>query len=241
MLFKFIKNHTLKWYDFIFNLILPKHCLNCKKEGDWICSSCYSLLNFEKQYCLSCKKENKNGYFCNQCKNKYFLDGVLIAGDYNNKILAQLIKQLKYYHAEDISKILAQFLKDFIIHYQKKNNFQLENFIFMPVPLHIKRENFRGFNQSQKILQEFSKFFKITINTKDLIKIKNTKAQAKLNEKERKENIKGSFDWKGLDLNEKNIILIDDVVTTGSTLNECAQVLKNNGAEKILGLVIAKG
>ena len=238
---KYIKNRALLGRDFLFDLVLPKYCLNCEKEGEWLCPTCYSLLDFKKQYCLNCKKENKTGYFCSQCKNKYALDGVLIAGDYDNKILSRLIKQLKYHFAQDIAKILAQFLKDFILHYQKGNEFKMEDFLFIPVPLHKKRENSRGFNQSQKILEEFSKLFDIKIDIKNLIKTKNTKAQAKLNEEERKENMKDAFIWKGSDLKGKKIILIDDVATTGSTLNECALVLKNNGSEMVLGLVIAKG
>ncbi len=236
-----IKNHVLKGRDFIFDFILPKYCLNCRKEGEWLCAQCQDLLTFKKQYCLHCKTFNTSGKFCSSCEKKYFLDGVLIAGDYDNQILAELIKKIKYHFAKDVSEILAQFLKNFVLEYQKKNNFNLKNFILIPIPLHKKRENFRGFNQSYELTQKFAEFFDLKINKHDLIKIKNTKAQAKLNENERKNNIKESFSWQGKNLKKQNIILIDDVVTTGSTLNECARILKNNGAGEIIGLAVAKG
>jgi ComF family protein len=237
----YIKNHALKERDFVLDLVLPKHCVNCGKEGEWLCNKCQNLLKFKKQYCFGCKIINQSGKFCVQCKNQYSLDGILIAGDYDNKILAELIKKLKYHFAKDISKILAQFLKDFILDYKQENNLNLEDFILIPVPLHKKRENFRGFNQSEEIVRYFASFFNLKINKHNLIKIKNTKAQAKLNEEERRDNIKNSFLWKGNNLKNQNIILVDDVATTGATLNECALVLKENGARKILGLVVAKG
>ena len=236
-----IKNHALKWRDFLFDLFFPKYCVHCKKEGEWLCSSCFPLLSFKKQYCPECKKENKNGFFCSQCKNKYFLDGALIAGDYDQQILAELIKKLKYNFAKDISKILAQFLNNFILKYQKENNLDLKNFLFIPVPLHKKKKNFRGFNQSEEINKELSSLLNLKSDSKNLIRIKNTKAQAKLNAKERKENVKNSFFWKGENLKRKNIILLDDVFTTGATLDECARILKENGAGQVLGLTVAKG
>lgn len=236
-----IKNHVLEGRDFIFDLVLPKYCLHCGREGSWVCSRCQTLLNFKKQYCLECKTINKTGNFCLSCQKKYNLDKVLIAGDYDNKLLAELIKKLKYHFAKDIAKILAEFLKNFILEYQKENDFNLKDFILIPVPLHKKRQNFRGFNQSKEITIIFSKFFNLEISTNNLIRIKNTKAQAKLNEDERKNNIKNSFLWQGKNLQGQNIILIDDVVTTGATLNECARVLKNNGAGEVLGLAVAKG
>ena len=111
----------------------------------------------------------------------------------------------------------------------------------LPISLHKKRKRWRGFNQAEIIARELKNYFDIDMSTEKLIRIKHKKAQAKLGEEERKNNIKNCFGWQGDRLNKRNIILVDDVVTTGSTLNECAKVLKENGAGEVWGLVVAKG
>ena len=108
------------------------------------------------------------------------------------------------------------------------------------MPLHKKRQRLRGFNQSEQLARAISKNFNLEINH-NLIRIKHKKAQAKLHEKNRWENIKNCFSYQGKNLNNKNILLIDDVATTGATLNECAKVLKENNAKEVWGLVVAKG
>lgn len=85
-----------------------------------------------------------------------------------------------------------------------------------------------------------NKFLDWNEDRENLIRIKYKKPQAKLKAKDRRENIQGSFAWRGAKLKKRNIILIDDITTTGSTLEECARILKQNGAKEVWGLVIAK-
>ncbi len=262
----FLKNHVNQLRDFIFDLIFPIECLLCGKEGAWLCKRCFSKLKFkDQQYCLSCKKENKFGSFCLHCQPNYYLDGVWIAGDYDDKILAQLIKNFKYRFAQDIALILGNFLTIFLKNllnqyritgsnirdgqmWRKFNNlaatpqifFDFYKSIIIPVPLHKKRLRWRGFNQSQNLTQTIGQNFNLKIN-RNLIRIKHKKPQAKLGEYQRKHNVKDCFAWQAYPLNNQNIILIDDVTTTGSTLNECAKILKKNGAKEVWGLVVAKG
>ena len=204
---------------------------------------------------LALQKKNKFGEFCKDCSQPYYLNGVWIAGDYNNKIISKLIKNIKYHFAKDISEVISKFLNIFlgslisrynIIHPEELEIKTLEKFnnsIIIPVPLHKKRKKWRGFNQSEIIAKKLVKNFQLknNLDTKNLIRIKHKKAQVKLSKKEREKNIKDCFFWIGKNLKNKNIILIDDVTTTGSTLNECAKVLKNNGAKEVWGLVIANG
>jgi ComF family protein len=250
----------------IFDLIFPLECLDCGKEGSYLCKECFKKLKINKsQYCLECKALNDYGEFCDNCQPKYNLKGILIAGNYDDEILSCLIKNLKYKFSFDIAKILSNFLFLFLKEKISKTKINLsdiekflnqerlrklkksplffndlKNTVIIPVPLHKKRENWRGFNQSELIANNISILLKISLLS-NLKRIIHKKPQAKLNEKERKENIKNCFVWEGKNLNQKNIILIDDVVTTGSTLNECARILKNAGAGEIWGLVLAKG
>lgn len=251
---------------FILDLLFPVECLGCGKNKEWLCQECFKKLKFnDEQYCLHCKKKNKFGEFCNNCHSNYYLNGVWTAGNYDDVVLANLIKNLKYRFAKNIAAILGNFLTIFLknliniakiskfdiaqgIHWQKfakiaespKVFFNLKNTLLVPVPLHKKRYKWRGFNQAQIITEYVAKNFNLLLSNQ-LIRKKHKKAQAKLKEDERKINIQGCYEWKGDNLNNYNIILIDDVTTTGSTLNECAKVLKKAGAKEIWGLVVAKG
>lgn len=222
--------------SFILNLLFPLECLGCKSEGLWLCEKCFRRLKFnDKKYLLK-----------TPCLNEIF-----IAGDYDDKVLADLIKKLKFNFVDDIAPILGRFLSLFwsgIIfnHPELKNQGIIKNELnnssiyLIPLPLSKKRKNWRGFNQSELIAKIFNEDYDYMINY-DLKRIKDTKAQSSLDEKERAENIKNCFTWTGADLKDKIIILIDDVITTGATLNEAARILKADGAKKVYGLVIAKG
>ena len=113
--------------------------------------------------------------------------------------------------------------------------------LVVPVPLSRKRRRWRGFNQAELLARAVAQNYGLTLDSNNLIRIKHKKPQAKLNEIHRLANVKECFAWRGGDLNKKNIILVDDVVTTGATLNECAKVLKAAGAGQVWGLVVAKG
>lgn len=213
--------------SFILNLLFPLECLCCKTEGSWLCEKCFRQLKFNDQkYILPAPN----------------LEEIFIAGDYDDKVLAALIKKLKFNFINDLAPILGRFLSLFwegIIfnHPELKNKTDV---LLIPIPLSRKRQNWRGFNQAELIAHSFNLNYNYETSF-NLKKIKNTKAQSSLNESERAENIKNCFSWTGENLKDKIIILIDDVITTGATLNEAADVLQEAGAKKVYGLVVAKG
>ncbi len=240
--------------NLILDIILPIECLNCGLEGEYLCPKCFSQLSFSDEKYLKPARVNLK---INELKKIY------IAGDFENSILHNLIIKYKYNFISPLGKILADFL---IIFWQKtfinnvlgslsgrRKNFSAAPFLVIPIPLSKKRERWRGFNQAEILAREFSVYFgyKLCLNLK---RIKHKKPQAALNEAERLENMKNTFVWQDTNKNQpgasenikKNlgdytIILVDDVITTGATLNEAARVLKSAGAKKIYGLVLAKG
>lgn len=115
------------------------------------------------------------------------------------------------------------------------------NILIIPVPLHKRRQRWRGFNQAEIIARQLSACFCLDLTLNQLVRQRYTKPQAKLNTLRRWQSIKGSFSWQGASLNNQTVFLIDDVATTGATLNECARILKQAGADKVWGLVIARG
>lgn len=257
----------IKSFKVIINTLFPIECCVCGKEDVWTCDSCIVEIKSNSiSFCPACGSGNNYFRFCEQCRKKFHLEGVWIASEYKNKQISHLIKSMKYGFAKEVGNSLALFLSFFLedlfrqaslSSFLSGNEFipkkfqailktpkimtdALSNTIIIPVPLHIRRMKWRGFNQSEIIAQELSKITDIATDNKNLIKTKNNRPQTKLMAADRKQNAKDAYAWQGKNIKNKNIILLDDVCTTGATLNECAKVLKKNGAGEIWGLVLAK-
>lgn len=162
-----------------------------------------------------------------ECKSETSLDGVVVAVHYN-QAAATIVEELKYnlYFAVagEIGKVVKESYK----------GSGLDCEVSVPVPLHKFKENYRGFNQAELI----AKFLEVKVDN-CIKRTKNTKTQVKLNKKERQENLKDVFCLKN-PIAYKSVLLVDDVMTTGTTLEECASVLKKSGVEKVYGLVFAR-
>ncbi len=231
---------NFKLFKPLLDLIFPIYCISCKKEGNWLCKKCSDGLRTKDfQTCPLCSKQNKTGKFCKKCKNKN-LNGILITGEYENYLLKSLIKQYKYKFTKEISTHLGDFLYLFLKQIKKENHpIFKEEYLITAVPLHKKRQNWRGFNQSEELAKIISKKMDVKMES-SLKRIKNTDPQATLNKEERTTNIKNCFKWQGEKIHNKNILIIDDVTTTGSTIEECAKEFKKQGAKNIWALVVAK-
>lgn len=226
---------TMEYLKAIWDIIFPKKCINCGREGSYLCEDCLSLIPINPfEYCL-CERMEKRSR-CDYCKNRN-LDRIMSATDFNDRIVKKAIHKLKYGCIESLSAPLA-FL---VLSHLEAINCQIDkNFVIIPVPMHIKKKRRRGFNQSEEIARLISKTTTIPLST-TLIKIKETKPQMELNRNERIENIKDCFAINNKEeIKNKIILLLDDVYTTGTTMNECAKVLKENGAKEVWGLTVAR-
>src|SRR3989344_1307143 len=185
--------------------------------------------------CLGCQEVNT--YFCNDCLAKVkigakpfehpltYLDNVYSAVDYNNRLIRQAIHLFKFRFIRELAGPLAEIL----IGYYSKNRLNAEAVI--PVPLNKKRLLERGFNQAELVARPFARHFNYQLLDKTVVRRKNTPHQVGLAKKARLVNVKEAFKVINPEMvKEKNILLIDDVVTTGSTLEEIARVLKKAGA-----------
>lgn len=231
--------------DFLF----PENCVICKKNNsNFLCQDCFKLLSFKKIQCPTCNNFSKIGEFCQKCKERQELEGVLIAANLRDKNLNKIIKKYKYSFLKKLSIPLSLFLIRFLqnniiknpILKKQEDRLDLKNFILIPVPLSRKRLTWRGFNQSEELSKIISKKLNIKLSL-DLKRIKHKTAQAKLNKKNRSENIKNCFKWYGESLKNKKILIVDDIFTSGATLNEIAKELKKYQALEIWGLVLAHG
>lgn len=233
--------------DFLLELFFPSFCLGCHKEGSLLCQDCKSILEIsEYNYCLCSKNplrlpDSKNGK-CSRCHNKK-LGGLYFALPYKEKFLTKkLIYQFKYPpYIKSLSKTLSEILIEHLILAKNNTEETWQNSILIPVPLEKKKLKNRGYNQSEELSKELSKITKIPLVLGNLVKIRETYSQTKLSAKEREENLKNAFlVEKSPEISGKKIFLVDDVYTTGSTMEECAFVLKNAGAKSVWGIAIAR-
>jgi len=206
----------------ILNIFFPIHCLGCNQEGSFICFNCFNKLP------LNTELPSNN---------------LLIASYYEYPLIKKIIHRYKYDFVKELAKPLGLLMIKKLNNFP--NNFNKNNSILIPVPLHKKRLKWRGFNQSELLAQVISQELNIPVINNILIRNKHTLPQVKLeNSKQRKENIEQAFqinpNFKN-NLENKKIILIDDISTTGATLEECTKALKPLKPKKIIGLVVARG
>lgn len=224
------------------DLIFPKFCVGCKKEGSYICPDCKSKLQINHfPFCSICKNKIPADQRCPHHKSA--IRFCLSPFSYDNILIKDLVHDFKYAFMKSIGLELAEFQIETI----KKSAFydhirnSPEKFLLVPVPLHRKRLAWRGFNQSEILAKKISEGLNIDI-FHELKRIKNTLPQIDMPDKEqRQENIKNAFVCdKSKKLKGKTAILIDDMITTGSTLEECAKILKKSNAKEVWALTLAK-
>lgn len=230
--------------SFLLNLLFPSFCLQCGQEGAVLCEDCLSAISISPNlYCPFCPLPviTSNGK-CKKHENTA-LSGLFSACSYKEKLVKKMLVQFKY---KPYLKILCHPLASLIITHiylsENKSFFQTgENSTFMPLPIAKKKQKQRGFNQAELLASDLALFFQIPLLKNVLIKTKETKPQMELTRNERKENIKGAFAIKNpLAVLGKKVFLVDDVLTTGSTLEEAARTLKKAGASEVWGLVVAR-
>ena len=228
-----------RFLNFILELFYPKFCLGCGKEGTWICSDCFEKIKaLDSFYCPVCRKRLPNGEICKTCSGKTKLSKFFAAARYESPLIKKAVHKLKYNFIKD----LAPPLSSLIINFLKNFNFD-SDFLIIPVPLHKSREHWRGFNQANELAKEISKSLRVPLDSNELTKIKNVPPQVEVKDyQKRKENIQGAFRVKRPELlRNKRVILIDDVYTSGSTMEECATQLLKAGVKEIWGVAaIAK-
>lgn len=227
----------------ILDILFPKHCFVCKKLGKYICSSCANKFYLsEHDVCIYCDKPSYLGLTHHCCIRKHGVDGFVFLYKYNN-YLKVVLKTLKY---RLVKNGFTELMAITEVPVRTKLNSLITIFdkppVLSPIPLSKNRLNQRGFNQSEIISGYISKQLGL-VNKDYLLRNKNTKSQAKIKSKNlRYKNIRNAFEIKkGLNVEKTNIILIDDIVTTGSTVKEACKVLKRNKAQKVFVFALAKG
>jgi ComF family protein len=228
--------------NFILDLVFPRECLGCGEEGKYLCHNCLKKIEINQQlYCVFCGEKNIDIKPCPCCHEQTALQAVFVICNYNDKIVQDLLHNLKYNYVWEIAQSVGILIAEYFRSQDLLAKFKLDNqnTIINAVPLHPKRYLSRGFNQSDLIANELVKNF--GFEKRNLLARKiNTVSQISLSRSARQQNVKDVFILKDNNfLPNKKVILVDDVLTTGSTLNECTKVLSQAGFTDIYALVIA--
>lgn len=219
------------WLDAIYDAVWPAFCQGCGTDGSWWCNGCDAkVLRVASPICPACRKLTPHGQYCARCRKGRFLTGI-IAGAAYRPPLTSAIKSLKYRHAGAIAPQLAA--------YPLKNLERLHRSFgcLIPVPLHFSRQRRRGHNQAEQLAMAIRKQAGVPIE-RGLRRQKPTSSQTGLRRDARKRNVEDAFRWSGQPLHGQSVLLVDDVVTTGATLNACAKELRRAGARQVWGLVV---
>lgn len=224
----------------LLNFVFPKRCVSCKKLGSYVCGNCFAYLSFDvKNLCLVCQRPVPNSLSHKSCLGKYAIDGCFSAISYN-KIAKQLIYNFKYKpYLTDLKNLLSQLLYESLIQNENfQNIIQNSKPSLVPIPLFPSKYRSRGYNQSEILAKELSRRLDLPFSNL-LARTKKTKPQMGLKLEQRRKNIKGVFDLNS-PLKNVRLFLVDDIVTTGSTLLEAANVLKRRGAKEVYGITLAR-
>lgn len=234
--------------NFLLDLLFPKFCLGCGQEGEFFCLNCSARLRFIPPACFVCQKlapaEKKitSGRTCDSCRGKSFIYAYFSPFRYSDEPTRSLVHALKYQRIAALHQTLARLLASYARYF--KLVFPAEA-LLIPIPLYPAKERVRGFNQSALIAKQFAALLqeqgcRLECRTEILRRRKNTAPQAELSGAERRKNVINAFAVTKPELiSQKTIILLDDVKTTGTTLEEAARVLKEAGAKQIWAITVA--
>ena len=214
----------------------PKQCVSCGKVGSFLCLSCKEKLpRLLSPLCPKCGRPQASGIVCPSCRQRRTeIDGIRSPYRFD-EVIRKAIHQLKYQNLKAISSCLAELLADYL------GSSPLPCEVLVPVPLHQRRLKERGYNQSSLLSRELGKLTNLPVIENCLIRIKEAQPQVKAaSMEERRENVVGAFMCRDEKVSGKQVILIDDVCTSGATLESCAVALKSKGAISVWGLTIAR-
>jgi competence protein ComFC len=226
------------------DLVFPAHCYECgdRLPAGWLCQACSDqLIRIEPPICRICSKpfaaSSDKDFVCMDCRSMAFhFQCVVVPLRYGGTI-RDMIHGLKYHSQSWLAKPLGAFLEEALVDERLPEPIDA----FVPVPLHPVRLRERGYNQALLLAQELSSRANIPV-LQALHRCRPSASQTEFNRRQRMQNLRDAFALRqNVPVKQKKIVLVDDVLTTGVTLNECARVLLQAGASSVHALAVARG
>ncbi|MDO8626647.1 MAG: phosphoribosyltransferase family protein [Candidatus Magasanikbacteria bacterium] len=226
--------NLVKIKQYASGVLFPVFCVVCGQEGEWWCASCQAKEPARLQnFCNQCSAPLKLWATCSHC-DRIPKFGVTALFDYqSSRAASKLIKLYKYNHARSIRAVWEKIIAPLEIK-------SLGRAVVIPVPLFPRRARSRGFNLAADLAEIFAQKMDLEINGVDLQRVRATKQQTKLGKEERAVNMRGAFAYSKNKPAPEQVILVDDVFTTGATLRACAAALQAAGTQELWSLVLAR-
>lgn len=232
-----IETIGLHWCDFrnqFLDLLFPPHCVGCHQVGAWLCADCLAQVpRVEPPFCARCGDVVVADGLCARCRTAPLRIECIRSVVYSEGTLREAIHWLKYRGRT----ALAGPLGGLMVTYWMQHPMPAD--VVVPVPLHTARLRERGYNQAALLAHEMARRVGLVVDEQALVRWRITAPQVKLDARRRKENVCDAFRCSGDALTGKQVLLIDDVCTTGSTLEACAVALYEGGARGVQALTLA--
>jgi len=242
-----IKNAWRIFRLYALHFLFPKTCFSCgcdlpalrrghlcascesrlKVPGPHICRRCGAVLKSGGAHCYACRGSKANAYKCK----------IIRAAFVFNASSRALVHALKYAHADYVAGEMGEKM---LAHFAEHAELAAADLI-VPVPLHPNKKRARGYNQSERLARAFAERTGLPADTVSLVRVRDTVSQTTLGRQGRLQNMLGAFACRYPEhIKGKTVLLIDDVATTGATLEGCAAALKQAGAKRVLAYVFAR-
>ena len=223
----------------LLDLLFPRRCVGCGRLGSYICPDCRKTLVLQPQLCSECGRPAIDGATHPACRKPLGLDGLTTIFS-NRSVIKRAIKVLKYRLVSDLAETLINLIPEKVLANLPTGRGDL---VVYPIPLHKERLKWRGFNQAGVLGKYLAK--RLKLNAVDGLLIRKMKRVPQADIAKREDRIKNA---QGLFIGTTkleatkplNILLVDDVWTTGATMKEAAKVLKRNEVSKVWGLTLAR-
>ncbi len=219
----------------LLDLLFPPRCVVCYRVGTWLCPECVDRLpSLSGPVCPCCGVPTPDGTPCRACREAPLrLEGIRSAAPYRGPVRVA-IHYLKYRHARE----LADPLGELMARYWRQDPLPAE--VIVPVPLYPSRLRRRGYNQAALLAWALSRRIGLPMDEDALCRVRATASQMRLKAADRRRNVEGAFQCTSDRLNGRRVLLVDDVCTTGATLEACADVLRAGGARQVWALTLAR-
>jgi ComF family protein len=227
-------------FKFLKDLIAPKKCYSCNKQWHFLCEQCLSKMSTFESTCYVCKGKTDNFNIHQNCLWDVYYDKIIILSHYKEKVISKLIKDLKFYWKKDIAEDFWNYLSEIFFENEIYKN--IDNYILIFPPMWFFKKLKRWYNHSEIIAKIISQKTGIKLKNGLIKKIKTTRQQSLLWRQERLINLDNAFKIaknKIDNIDKKTFIIVDDVISTWSTINEISKVLKKSWAKKIIWLIVA--
>jgi len=244
---RFNSNFFSKLKKILWHVFFPNTCYSCRRDlspetTEPLCTSCLKAIkDVGPLYCQRCGKPLPDGgahcYQCRGTKGKIFKCKIIRSSVVFGPQIRSLVHAFKYADQSYLANFLATLMARYWAIYPEL----AESQILVPVPLHRKKLRKRGYNQAELLAVALAEKRNLPVNTQLLRRVRNTPSQTRFGREGRLKNMSGAFECVlPKEVKGKIILLIDDVATTGATLEGCAEALKKAGAKKVMAYTLAR-